>query len=180
MRLKSLAKLHLTEDEKEKSRQDLQQMLDYVDMLNQLDTSDVEPLTHIFPIKNVFREDVVLESTPEGRIVKECAEGKGRTVPCSKNHRLGGDGYENTGTFRHRAGKEDKSRRDHLRGSRKGVPGADREGRSEDPRAYLTVDEEKVLTRAKEVDNGIRSGKYTGPLAGVPIAVKDNICTKDT
>ena len=42
-----LAKLHLTEDEKEKSRQDLQQMLDYVDMLNQLDTSDVEPLTHI-------------------------------------------------------------------------------------------------------------------------------------
>ena len=34
-----LAKLHLTEDEKEKSRQDLQQMLDYVDMLNQLDTS---------------------------------------------------------------------------------------------------------------------------------------------
>ena len=45
-------------------------------------------------------------------------------------------------------------------------------------RAYLTVDEEKVLARAKEVDNGIRSGKYTGPLAGVPIAVKDNICTK--
>ena len=45
-------------------------------------------------------------------------------------------------------------------------------------RAYLTVDEEKVLARAKEVDDGIRSGKYTGPLAGVPIAVKDNICTK--
>ena len=42
-----LAKLHLTEDEKEKSRQDLQQILDYVDMLNQLDTSDVEPLTHL-------------------------------------------------------------------------------------------------------------------------------------
>ena len=33
-----LAKLSLTEEEKEKSRQDLQQMLDYVDMLNQLDT----------------------------------------------------------------------------------------------------------------------------------------------
>ena len=65
-----LAKLHLTEDEKEKSRQDLQQMLDYVDMLNQLDTSDVEPLTHIFPIKNVFREDVVLESTPKEELLK--------------------------------------------------------------------------------------------------------------
>ena len=65
-----LAKLHLTEEEKEKSRQDLQQMLDYVDMLNQLDTSGVEPLTHIFPIKNVFREDVVLESTPKEELLK--------------------------------------------------------------------------------------------------------------
>ena len=41
-----LAKLHLTDEEKEKSRYDLQQMLDYVDMLNKLDTSDVESLTH--------------------------------------------------------------------------------------------------------------------------------------
>ena len=45
-------------------------------------------------------------------------------------------------------------------------------------RAYLTMDEEKVLARAREVDAGIRAGKYTGPLTGVPIAVKDNICTK--
>ena len=71
-----LAKLHLTEDEKEKSRQDLQQMLDYVDMLNQLDTSDVKPLTHIFPIKNVFREDVVLESTPKEELLKNAPKEK--------------------------------------------------------------------------------------------------------
>ena len=63
-----LAKLHLTEDEKEKSRQDLQQ--------NQLDTSDVEPLTHIFPIKNVFREDVVLESTPKEELLKNAPKEK--------------------------------------------------------------------------------------------------------
>lgn len=44
--------------------------------------------------------------------------------------------------------------------------------------AFLDVDEEKVQKRAKEVEEGIRSGKYTSPLAGVPIAVKDNICTK--
>ena len=121
-----LAKLHLTEEEKEKSRQDLQQMLDYVDMLNQLDTSDVEPLTHIFPIKNVFREDVVLESTPKEELLKNAPKEKDGQFLVPKDHRLGGDGYENTGTFRHRAGKEDKSRRDHLRGGRKGVPGADR------------------------------------------------------
>ena len=34
-------------------------MLDYIDMLNQLDTEGVEPMSHVFPVHNVFREDVV-------------------------------------------------------------------------------------------------------------------------
>ena len=44
--------------------------------------------------------------------------------------------------------------------------------------AYLDIDEKKIYARVKEVEKGIRQGKYTGPLAGVPIAVKDNICTR--
>lgn len=44
--------------------------------------------------------------------------------------------------------------------------------------AFLTVDEETVLKQAEEVEEGIRAGRFKGPLAGVPIAVKDNICTR--
>lgn len=44
---------------------------------------------------------------------------------------------------------------------------------------YNTVCKAEALERAKEVQQGIESGKYTGRLAGVPIGVKDNICTKD-
>lgn len=46
--------------------------------------------------------------------------------------------------------------------------------------AYITLCEEKALERAKEVDEKIASGKPVGRLAGVPIAIKDNICTDGT
>lgn len=44
--------------------------------------------------------------------------------------------------------------------------------------SYLDVEAEKALKRAEEVQKGIEEGIYTSPLAGVPVAVKDNICTK--
>lgn len=54
-----LSKLELTEEEKKKAKKEIGRMLDYVDQLKQLDTEGVEPMTHLFPIQNVFREDVV-------------------------------------------------------------------------------------------------------------------------
>ncbi len=43
---------------------------------------------------------------------------------------------------------------------------------------FVTVDAEGALARADEVQKGIESGQYAGPLSGVPVAVKDNICTE--
>lgn len=54
-----LAKLFLTEEEKEKARGEMQKMLDYVETLMELDTDGVNPETHIFGSENVFREDEV-------------------------------------------------------------------------------------------------------------------------
>ena len=44
--------------------------------------------------------------------------------------------------------------------------------------AYLDLYKKEAYARAKEVEKGIADGTYTGPLAGVPIAIKDNICIK--
>ena len=54
-----LAKLELSEEEKEQAKKDMANMLDYIDTLNELDTEGIEPMSHVFPVHNVFREDVV-------------------------------------------------------------------------------------------------------------------------
>lgn len=54
-----LAKLELSDEEKEQAKKDMGRMLDYIDKLAELDTTDIEPMSHVFPVQNVFREDVV-------------------------------------------------------------------------------------------------------------------------
>ena len=44
--------------------------------------------------------------------------------------------------------------------------------------AFITVDTEGAMKKAEEIQKKIDAGELTGPLAGVPVAVKDNICTK--
>ena len=44
--------------------------------------------------------------------------------------------------------------------------------------SFVTVDEEAAMARTKEVQKLIDDGTLTGPLAGVPVAIKDNMCTK--
>ena len=44
--------------------------------------------------------------------------------------------------------------------------------------AYVTVDREGALKKAAEIQNKIENGELTGPLAGVPVAIKDNMCTE--
>ena len=71
-----LAKLSLTEEEKEKAKKDMQEMLDYVDKLDELDTSGVEPMSHVFPVNNVFREDVVTNENQREAMLSNAPEQK--------------------------------------------------------------------------------------------------------
>lgn len=54
-----LAKLELSPDEAEAAKKDMADMLDYIDKLEELDTTGIEPMSHVFPVNNVFRDDVV-------------------------------------------------------------------------------------------------------------------------
>jgi len=58
-----LSKLDLSEKEREQAKSDMCKMLDYFDTMNELDTSDVEPLSHVFNTQNVFRNDELANSS---------------------------------------------------------------------------------------------------------------------
>lgn len=65
-----LAKLELSDDEKEQAKKDMGSMLDYIDKLGELDTTGIEPMSHVFPVQNVFREDVVTNGDDSESILK--------------------------------------------------------------------------------------------------------------
>jgi aspartyl-tRNA(Asn)/glutamyl-tRNA(Gln) amidotransferase subunit C len=71
-----LAKLELSDEEKEQAKKDMGDMLDYIDKLNELDTTSVEPMSHVFPLNNVFREDVVVNGDDSENILKNAPEEK--------------------------------------------------------------------------------------------------------
>lgn len=52
------------------------------------------------------------------------------------------------------------------------------DSREEELNCYVTIDREAALEAAKKAQADIEAGKLTGPLAGVPVAIKDNMCTK--
>lgn len=64
-----LAKLELSEEEKEAAKKDMGRMLDYIDKLGELNTDGVEPMSHVFPVKNVWREDVVTNGDDRDAII---------------------------------------------------------------------------------------------------------------
>ena len=71
-----LAKLELSDEEKEAAKQDMGRMLDYIDKLNELDTTGVEPMSHVFSVTNVFREDVVTNGDERDKILLNAPEQK--------------------------------------------------------------------------------------------------------
>ena len=72
--LESLARIDLSEEEEKTVGAQLQDILTYIDMLNELDTEGVEAMSHSFPLNNVFRKDEVKPSMAPKEIVANAPE----------------------------------------------------------------------------------------------------------
>ncbi|MCI2105743.1 MAG: Asp-tRNA(Asn)/Glu-tRNA(Gln) amidotransferase subunit GatC [Intestinimonas sp.] len=65
-----LSRLKLPEEEKAKMTGELEQIVSYMDVLARLDTSEIEPMSHVFPVRNVFRADEVVPSYSRAELLK--------------------------------------------------------------------------------------------------------------
>ncbi len=68
-RLEALSKLELNEIEREKCEKEIDEVIEYFNILSTLDTEGIEPLTHHFDIKNVLRADTVKPSVSVSDII---------------------------------------------------------------------------------------------------------------
>ena len=71
-----LAKLELSGEEREQAKADMGRMLDYIDKLGELDTEGVEPMSHVFPVQNVFREDEVTNGDESAKTLQNAPSQK--------------------------------------------------------------------------------------------------------
>ena len=79
-----LAKLDLSEEEKEQAKKDMVNMLDYIDQLNELDTEGVEPMSHVFSLHNVFRSDEVANGDDRENMLRNAPQKKEGTYMVPK------------------------------------------------------------------------------------------------
>jgi aspartyl-tRNA(Asn)/glutamyl-tRNA(Gln) amidotransferase subunit C len=72
-----LARLELSEKEIETYTEQLNSILEYVKVLDELDTSQVEPMAHVLPIQNIFREDELKPSLDREEVLENAPERAG-------------------------------------------------------------------------------------------------------
>lgn len=72
--LEKLGRIELSEEQRALTQKDLKDILGYMDTLNELDTDGVLAQSHSFPVKNVFREDVITSVAQVENILKNAPE----------------------------------------------------------------------------------------------------------
>lgn len=65
-----LSRLNLSEEEKDLFGSQLSSILDYMDQLNELDTTETEPTSHVLSLNNVMRDDILTSSLPREEALK--------------------------------------------------------------------------------------------------------------
>ncbi len=69
-----LARIELSEEEKEKLKKDIEKILEYISKLNEINTENISPTYHVLPLSNVFRDDKIEKSFEREEILSSAPE----------------------------------------------------------------------------------------------------------
>ncbi|CAE7941149.1 gatA, partial [Symbiodinium sp. KB8] len=151
-----LARLDLTPDELDRATGQLSDMLDHFADIDALDLSDVEPLNSPYPLVNVLRDDVEQPTLDRDEVMA--------SAPKSEDGRFWiADGV--------RSG--DLKAVDIVEQHLATIAETD-----DEVHAFNHVMADEARRRAAVVDATVAAGGDPGPMAGVPVALKDNMCTR--
>ncbi len=167
----ALARLALTADEIEQFTEQLTVILEHAQDVAALDLEDVPPTAHPVPLVNVLRPD---EVTPEPRSRRRCSRRRPRPRTTASGSR-GSWARPRDGTRDRRCGAPRRPLRP-IGG--RGAPGRRSTAREPELHAFNLVMADDALAAADAVDAVVGRGEDPGPLAGVPVALKDNLCTQ--
>ncbi len=178
-----LARLELDDNEVVRLTRELDSILGYMESLAQIDVRGVEPTTHAVPVELTLRDDVLERpraapvalrragrcAAPPRRLLRGAEDHRGRRMSAPATE-LGA--AELAAAIRARR----VSARDATDAFLKRIASFD--GGDAGIGSYYRVDAEGARVRAALIDGQIARGEEVGPLAGVPIALKDLFVTK--
>ncbi|MBZ0155257.1 MAG: Asp-tRNA(Asn)/Glu-tRNA(Gln) amidotransferase subunit GatC [Alphaproteobacteria bacterium] len=73
-----LSRLHVSEEEVDTFSGQLSSIIEYIEQLNRLDTTGVEPTSHVLPLQNVMRDDLPLPSLPREEVLRNTPDSTGK------------------------------------------------------------------------------------------------------
>ena len=174
-----LAKLALSPEEEERMGRELEAVLDFAQALSSLDTQDVPMTAHVIPMENVFREDVPAPSMDREALLA-CAPARTREcVAVPQDVRV-----RRSCTMEKLTELTLTQTREALVRGRVSARELTQawldamEAKEGDIGAFITRCPDRALAEAEAVDDARVRGEELPPLAGIPMAVKDNICVQ--
>ena len=165
-----LARLALTDDELERFTGQLADVLDHFADIDALDLDGVEPMTQPYPLPNVLRAGHRRRLPRPRRGALAGARRRGRPLP-----RPADPGRGAVSADRHR-GRRPPGRRSAVDVVDEHLARIDE--RDGEIHAFNLVLADEARAAAAVVDDQVAAGDDPGPLAGVPVALKDNLCTR--
>ena len=170
-----LSRLDLDEAEITLYADQLSQILDTMAGLQQIDTEGVAPLAHVLPIENVLREDEVGECFTQEKVLAnatEQSEGMFQVPKIVKGELIVTASRLTIHELHDLLIKKEISATELTKEHLERIQALDGEIKS-----YITVTDELAMQQAKSVDVKLAAGENIGLLAGIPMALKDNLCT---